>query len=317
VAAVLETVPLTRDPAAARRILPKAFRATPVPGETPDDVLSALDELVASGAASGQLFTAGGEVVGIALWEPPMPVGRFVLVVYLEPEFATVEGYRSALGEIERVAGPIAFIARPLAGISAEDETGLMEALGFARFGRSEMRYPPALAPPSPSVLPGLALRPPTARDRPALYGLHQAAYDGGLDRYLFVTHLDPVRDAERAVDDVFAGRHGELLVGASIVAEERGDVLGACLVVRASYGPLIVDVMVDPARQGRGLGRAMVAEAVRRLRLAGETVVALNVTEGNVAANRAYSKVGFVRTIGPQWGWFARGRIPVRPGRA
>lgn len=315
-ASVLEPVPLAHDVPTARRFLAEALRATPVPGEGPDDGLTALDGLVTSGSVPGVLFAEAGRPLGLALWEPPSPIGLFVLCLYFEPSSATVGRYREAIDAIERSSGPIAFVGRELAGLPPESESELMADLGFGRYGRSEMRFPASVPPPEVPVPRGISFRPPVDGDRAALATLHRRAYDGGLDRYLFLAELDPVRDAERAVAETFAGRHGEFLSGPSIVAEQSGSAVGACLVVRASYGPLIVDVMVDPGHQGRGLGRAMVSASVARLRAAGETVIALNVTEGNASAVRAYAAVGFVRTIGPQWGWYARARLPVRPGR-
>ena len=314
---MLEPVPLSNDAVAVHRLLRAALGATVVPGERPDEGLPVLDGLVTSGGALGRLFARNGRPVGVAIWEPPTPVGLFVHVLYFEPSSADPATYRTALAAIEAAAGPVAFVLRSLAGIPKEAETELMRSLGYAPYGRTEMRYPESAPVPEVDRPEGVEFRPPRESDAAPLAELHQRAYAGGLDRYLFLTDPDPRRDSERHIAEVTGGRHGPLLVAGSVVAESRGKVIGACLVVRASYGPLIVDVMVAPEEQGRGLARAMVAASVRALRSSGESVIALNVTEGNVAAVRAYERVGFVRTIGPQWSWFARGRVEVEPGRA
>jgi ribosomal protein S18 acetylase RimI-like enzyme len=313
---VLEPAPLATDSAAVHRLLREALGATAVPGERPDEGLPVLDGLVNTGAAMGRLFLRSGRPVGLALWEPPTPVGLFVHVLYFEPSSANREAYRSAMAAIKSAAGPVSFVLRTLAGLSTKDETELMHSLGFAPYGRSEMRYPESRPPPNVERPDRVTFRPPNEHDKPALADLHLRAYAGGLDRYLFLSDPDPRRDSEVHIAEVTGGRHGPFLPAASVVAEANGQVFGACLVVRAAYGPLIVDVMVDPTHQRRGLARAMVAASVRALRASAESVIALNVTEGNIAAVRAYEHVGFVRTIGPQWSWFARSRIAVEPGR-
>lgn len=315
---MLEPIPLSRDVPAVRRLLRDALGATVAPGETPEEGLPVLDGLVNSGASLGRLLVEGGRPIGLALWEPPTPVGLFVHVLFFEPASASADRYRAALSAIESAAGPVAFLLRGLAGLPREAESELMRSLGFARYGRSEMRYAGPRSPPEFPLPRGVVLREPRADDAPSLAKLHQSAYAGGLDLYLFLSDPDPARDSERHIAEVLGGRHGPFLPSDSIVAADSADaVIGACLVVRAGHGPLIVDVMVDPSRRGVGLARAMVSASVRELQASGEPSVALNVTEGNVAAVRAYTSVGFVRTIGPQWNWFSEARIPVEPGRA
>jgi ribosomal protein S18 acetylase RimI-like enzyme len=309
---VFELAPLSADVTAALRLLRTSAQATTVPGEKPEDYLPAAEVLLTSGAALGRLFTVAGHAIGVALWEPPSPVGLFVYDLYLESPHASANSYRAALAEIERTVGPIAFVLRSLVGLSEADESSLMRSLGFERYGRSEMRFPPSA--PLPELRPpeGIAFRRPLAEDAAALASLNTRAYAGGLDRYLFLTDLDPAKDSESHVGDVLGGRFGPLVDAASIVAEAAGIIVGACIVVRAPYGPLIVNVMVDPSRQGRGIGQSMLVASLRALRETGEPVAALNVTEGNASAVRAYEKVGFVRTIGPQWSWYSRRRVPI-----
>jgi len=307
---VIELVPLSTDLSSALRWLRAGVRASLVPGERAEDYLPAFEEMVTSGTAHGRLIARSGTAIGLGVWEPPGPTGVFVLGVYLEPPHATVEAYRSALDAIEAVAGPIAFVLRPLVGLPEAAESELMRARGFERYGRSEMRFPPSREPPS--VLPpdGVSFRPPVPADAPALASLNLRAYSGSLDRFLFLTDLDPVRDSERHIADVLRGGTGAFLADRSVAAIEKGMLVGACLVVRASYGPLLVNVMVDPAHQGRRIAQSMISASLRALRAAGENVAVLNVTEGNLPAVRAYEKLGFVRTIGPQWSWYSRARI-------
>jgi ribosomal protein S18 acetylase RimI-like enzyme len=113
----------------------------------------------------------------------------------------------------------------------------------------------------------------------------------------------------------MLSGRYGEFLEWASFVAESgAGAPLGAYVFVRAPYGPLLVSVHVRPSGQGRGIGEALVVASVRALRARGESVIALNVTEGNRRAIALYERLGFFRSIGPEWGWYSPARIPVAP---
>jgi ribosomal protein S18 acetylase RimI-like enzyme len=100
-------------------------------------------------------------------------------------------------------------------------------------------------------------------------------------------------------------------------VCEGTGGLVAAALVVRASYGPLIADVMVEPDRRGEGLGWEVLSATVRALRERNESVIVLNVTEGNRRASHLYERLGFVRTIGPSHGWYSTARIPVSPDQS
>ncbi|EQD73638.1 GCN5-related N-acetyltransferase domain protein, partial [mine drainage metagenome] len=144
----------------------------------------------------------------------------------------------------------------------------------------------------------------------------HAAAFTGHFDSFLFRTHPDPRQDSAQLVREVLAGRWGEFLPWASTLAESRDDgrSLGSCLFVRAPFGPLLISLQVDPAAQGRGVGRALTIASLRALRARGESVVALNVTEGNARAVRLYESLGFVRSIGPSAQWYSERIVPVRP---
>ena len=152
------------------------------------------------------------------------------------------------------------------------------------------------------------------SEDEPGLRQLHQRAYRDQIDRFLFQLDPDPEKDSAAGIREIFDGRWGESLGWASFVVPENGAVVAATLVTRAPYGPLIAHVMVDPSRQGRGLGRVVLTATVRALRARGETVIVLNVTEGNTRAIRLNERLGFVRSIGPSHGWYSLARVPVRP---
>ena len=314
----LALVPFPRDLPTSLALAAEALRVRLAPGEDLRDLLPPLDTSIRSGRATGGLLWSKGEARGIVLWEPAGPLGVSVRLLYLTPPSADREGYRAALNLTGHAAGPIAFAPGPLAGLSEAEESEVMREQGFALYGRSEMAFPPAASVPLVSVPAGAQVRSVRPADEPLLARLHERAYEHHLDRYLSLEALDPVHDADRQVRHYFAGRWGELLSPGSSVVTLDGRIVAATIAVRRTAHVLIVDVMSDPAHQGKGLGRAALASAVRALRDRGESAIVLNVTEGNDRALRLYARLGFVRTIGPSKEWYDARRMPVAlPGPA
>jgi mycothiol synthase len=58
-----------------------------------------------------------------------------------------------------------------------------------------------------------------------------------------------------------------------------------------------IVQMGVVPSARGRGIGARLIAEAVQRMRSAGETTITLNVNVNNPHATALYRRLGFART--------------------
>jgi ribosomal protein S18 acetylase RimI-like enzyme len=312
---VFETVSFADDPAGAVSLLREALLARGPPEEAAQPWRSALEQAVANGAAEGFLVRDGGRVVGMAVWDPTSPIGATVEVAYLTERARGTEGYRDLFRMIAERSGGVAFAPGGLAGLSDAEEQALMRGLGFGRFARSEMRLPPESLRPPGGDGPERPFRTVRPTDEASLVALHRSAYDGQFDQYLFLADRDPDRDAESAIREMLGGRWGEFLPWASPIAEGDDGPSGAVLVVRAPYGPLIADVVVDPKLQGRGLGRRLMTACIRLLRDRGESVIVLNVTEGNARAVRLYENLGFVRSLGPSYGWYSHDRIPVRSG--
>ena len=308
--------PLSHDTSRAVALTREALAAQHGPTELTEPFRSILEREVAEGRALGRLWGDGGRPVGLVVWEPTTVLGADVRLLYLEPEASSAATYAAFLRELVRTTGPVAFSPANLAGLRPEEEAEVMGGLGFARFARSEMRFPSGAAlPPEDGADSVVRPRAATLADVERLAELHARAYRGQFDQYLFLIDLDPARDAQVAIREIVDGRWGEFLPWASPVIEADGALRAASLVVRAPYGPLIADVMVDPAAQGRGLGRAVLGACVRSLRDRGESVIVLNVTEGNRRAVRLYERFGFVRSLGPSFAWYSTELIPVPPG--
>jgi len=307
-------VPLTSDPEAAVRRIAVALPSFELSAEETARRLPGLAESVRSGDAPGALLADGERTVGVALWDPTSPLGLTLELLALDVGEQTVARYTEALDAIGGSGGPVAFAPGIWPGVPGPEQGRAMAARGFTPFARSEMRYPADRPPPSGAAPAGVTLRPVTEEDRGPLAALHARAYRGLLDRYLFYRDPDDARDAAQLVGELFDGQWGPPRLDCSVAAEDGGRLVAATFLVDAPYGPLIADVMVDPAERGRGLGRAVLGRSLVALRAAGETVAVLNVTDENVPALRLYESIGFVRSLGPSPGWYDRGRVPLVP---
>jgi len=309
----LSLAPFALDQPTSLDLAAEALRSRLAPGEQLTELFPSYDSSIRSARATGGLVRSEGATRGIVLWVPAGPLGVAVRLLYLLPECASVDGYRTLLTLTEHAAGPIAFAPGPLAGLSTEEESSVMHDRGFASFGRSEMAFPPTARVPELTPSSVGTLRPASPDDESRLARLHERAYHDHLDRYLSLEELDPTRDADHQLRDCFSGRYGELLSPGSTVVAIDGRIVAAVLVVRRAAQALIIDVMTDPALQGKGLGRTALVGSLRALRDQGEAAIVLNVTEGNERAVRLYSRSGFVRTLGPSKEWYNASRISVR----
>jgi len=124
-----------------------------------------------------------------------------------------------------------------------------------------------------------VALRDASAADRAAIERIARASFDG---IYAFFA----LRGVRRA-DPV-------------LVAEQDGAVIGFLEGLVFDGAPLIgyvYFVAVDPDRRGRGTGRSLVAEALRRFQAAGATRIFAAVPEDNDASRRLFECLGFEET--------------------
>jgi GNAT superfamily N-acetyltransferase len=316
---VFELAPLSSDVAASvelsRAAIVAAFRRSGPAADAEPRVASILERIRSGDLLEGRLGRLDGRPVGVALWDTGHPSGIILQTFYLQPGVGGPHSYDAFFRALTAEVGPAVFAPGGLVGLSDAQEEALMRGHGFERFARSEMRWPERASPPPARVPAGVQIRPVRASDEPRVAALHLSAFDGTFDQYMYLSDPDPIVDASRAVHEMMSGRFGEFLDWASSFAESGPRPLGASLVVRAPYGPLLISVMVDRAAQGAGIGRALVVENLHALRARGETFAALNVTEGNVRAVRLYENLGFVRSVGPEHSWYLRAAVPVAPG--
>lgn len=106
---------------------------------------------------------------------------------------------------------------------------------------------------------------------------------------------------------DVVPRITGKALVEAArlvdtIVAEEEGRLLGACLGLmtfstwRACPGLYVVDLFVSPEARGRNVGRELLRFQARRFAERGARFIKLEVDEANTIAQSFYARLGFAK---------------------
>lgn len=80
-----------------------------------------------------------------------------------------------------------------------------------------------------------------------------------------------------------------------TLVAAGAGDeVFGYAVCWTLAGESHLLNIAVHPARRGRGIGRALLSECIRRAAGAGASRVFLEVRAGNEAAQRLYRSMGF-----------------------
>jgi ribosomal protein S18 acetylase RimI-like enzyme len=128
-----------------------------------------------------------------------------------------------------------------------------------------------------------ISLRPATAADVPRLTELVGAAYGhyveriGGPPRPMTDDYAEVVRDHE------------------VVVAEDDGEIVGLVVLGVDDEGFFVDNVAVDPARQGRGVGRALLEHAEAAARDAGFDSIYLYTHERMVENLALYCRIGYI----------------------
>jgi ribosomal protein S18 acetylase RimI-like enzyme len=131
--------------------------------------------------------------------------------------------------------------------------------------------------------LSGVRLRPATEADVPRLTELVRAAYSHYVER---------LGGPPRPMTDDYAGVVRSHRV---TVAERDGEIAGLIVLAQDAEGLVVDNVAVDPARQGSGVGRALLRHAEGAARRAGFTSIRLYTHEKMTENQALYAGIGYV----------------------
>lgn len=128
-----------------------------------------------------------------------------------------------------------------------------------------------------------MTIRPARVADREALAAIVLAAIRASFPAFL------PADTLDRWLADDAVGKYVASRWESCHVAEEAGEAVACCF----TEGDLLDLLMVHPARQGRGIGGALLADAEARL-FGAHPVIRLESFAANDAANRFYEARGW-----------------------
>ena len=129
-----------------------------------------------------------------------------------------------------------------------------------------------------------------TGDDIPLVAALVQSAFRGDASRAGWTTEadlLDGQRTDEAALSELVAA-------GRLMLAEEEGELVGCCRVDDTGYIGMIA---IAPARQASGVGRALLAEAERRIAAGGGTRARMTVIRQRTELIAWYERRGYHQT--------------------
>jgi hypothetical protein len=132
------------------------------------------------------------------------------------------------------------------------------------------------------------AIRPVASSDAEALAELMLEAYRDTIDY-----EGEEIEEAREAVSEFFSASP---LMDASMIATVDGVAASVVLVMSLDDGPFISYVFSHPARKRNGLADQVVAAACQRLVAVDENEVRFAITDGNVASEALFGRLGAVR---------------------
>ncbi|MFG6456269.1 GNAT family N-acetyltransferase [Roseateles sp. BYS96W] len=145
-----------------------------------------------------------------------------------------------------------------------------------------------------------LLIRPMTEPDLPAYKALRDAMLAGHPDAFTSDAETEMQRDLASYRSRLPSGTDSGTLF--TLVALIGGRIIGALTCERearrkVAHMAQLVGMMVSDTHHGRGIGRALLADAISRLQASPELAqVTLSVTASNRAAVGLYERMGFTR---------------------
>jgi ribosomal protein S18 acetylase RimI-like enzyme len=142
----------------------------------------------------------------------------------------------------------------------------------------------------------GYTLRPWHIRHLDAAAEVVYRANEGSTDALLYAPFFgDSAKACRRGLLAILAGRYGEPYPGATLCVFHRDTLVGVSLLIHSGdHLASIMEISVDPAHQGRGVGRALLAGCLALLRRDRQERAELAVTCDNAPALHLYETLGF-----------------------
>jgi len=212
----------------------------------------------------------------------------------------TVAAVRLAETVLDALPTDIASINLGFSGLTAEGERQVVARLlgrpGSRAIGRQAMEHPLTAEDerPPPGLPTGTRELPVREITLEALTDLDVRAFRGSPDELLIGASPAEYR---YVLDTILAGQLGRFVDEASTALVEESPVrlVGAVLTAEQTIRrATLVDLLVDPERRRRGLGRFLVEWSLRALRGLGYETARLWVTDDNRPALALYAHYGF-----------------------
>ena len=173
----------------------------------------------------------------------------------------------------------------------------LFVGAGFRQNTRTRMARSLANYQAQAVVVPqGVQLRRPRPEDEPAVAAMAYRNYADTPDADMVSSSPEQAASIIRAM---FGGAYSRFMAECSCLAEdEGGSLVGSCLVGDVSRDDgertaWVLDISVGPEWRGKGLGRAMLVNALNVAKRAGFERTGLMVTIGNSRAQALYQSLG------------------------
>ncbi len=153
---------------------------------------------------------------------------------------------------------------------------------------------------PTGLTIPGVSFEPVTLDDAPEVAKLSAAAHRISGD-YVGYAALEDDQGRLELEQRIFSGFYGPIAVDSAIKLIYQGQMVGICSAIEiACWGhdkvPWVFDICIHPEFMGRGFGRVLMEELLRRFKQHYE-VCGLAVTLSNTSAVALYEKLGFIVT--------------------
>lgn len=210
---------------------------------------------------------------------------------------------QAVFDKVDRL-GRVRRIESQYVGVSNDQADALFEARGFERLERhymlSEIGGELAQAPgAAPRELPDVSIRPWKPHDfQQAVRVIHRSYRDTPDSR------INSQYRSENGCSEILTILTDHLWCGdfipqvSRVAVRKSGSVAGVLIASRVSSGVgHIGQISIHPAMQGRGIGRALINDAVAGFRRLGFNAITLVVTSANANAFHLYQSCGF-RTI-------------------